>query len=182
VRRAVVVLLAAALAGAGASACGVRLQDAPVPVPADQRPALTTGAAVPPQPADAVVYLVDDGRLVPQDVPAASDDVEGALRALLAASRPQGQRRSAVPPGTQLLSVQRDGDLVVVDLDERFAQVRGRDQVLAAAQVVLTATERPPARRVVIRVVGEVVAVPVEDGTAVDRPVTRSDFERLLTD
>lgn len=169
-----VVLLALLLTG-----CGVRAQDAPEAVPDVQRPSFATGVEVVEEPAEAVVYLVDGGTLVRRRLPAASSGPEDALRALLTLAGPVERLRSAVPAGTRLRSVGRDGDLVRIELDDRFVEVRGSDQLLAAAQIVFTATEQPPARRVQITVGGQPVALPTQDGTSAGDPVTRDAYSTL---
>lgn len=170
-----VVLCVALLAGLSA-ACGVRVQESPEAVPSALQPSFPAGPDRQGQPGQGVGYLVDGAVLVRHPLPAASTDVQDSLRALLALEGPVGRRRSAVPPGTQLRSLERDGDLVRVELDERFGAVRGRDQALAAAQIVFTVTERPPARRVQILVDGRPVAIPTQDGSSGGEPVTRASY------
>jgi spore germination protein GerM len=72
--------------------------------------------------------------------------------------------------------VQVAGDLVAVDLSARFADVRGRDQLLAVAQVVYSLTERPPLRRVRLTVEGRALPVPTDSGPAESPFVVRADF------
>lgn len=176
--RAAVALCVALLAGLSAG-CGIQAQESPEAVPSAQQPSFPAGSGDPEQLGQAVGYLVDGAVLVRQPQPAASTDVQDSLRALLALEDPVGRRRSAVPPGTQLRSVERDGDLLLVELDERFGAVRGRDQALAAAQIVFTVTEQPPARRVQILIDGRPVAIPTQDGSSGGEPVTRASYSTL---
>ncbi len=172
-------VLVAAVATALVFGCGVRAQDSPERVPPPEQPSFGVESTGDVESVDAVVYLVERGRLVPDRVPASTADPEDALRALLAVAGPRGARRTAVPAGSTLRSLSRDGDLVTVDLDSRFAEVRGRDQPLAAAQVVFTVTEQPPARRVRITVNGQPLPIPSDAGATGDEPLTRESFESL---
>ena len=169
--------LAVALVVVCTTACGVQPQDDAEPVPTHLLPAdVAAPTSAPSSPATVDVYLVEQGRLVRHAQPGAGDDGLSALRSLLSAAAPQGTRRTAVPAGTSLLSASADGDLVVLDLSGEFGEVRGRDQLLAVAQVVWTVTERPPLRRVRLTVEGRELPLPVDTGAAASGPVTRDDY------
>lgn len=172
-----------ALAVAALTACGVRSQDGPEPLPAgvlpsELRPSAVASAGPSPTPTATTVpvYLVEDGRLVRVERPAVRRTVEDALTALLAAGEARGSQRSAVPPGTAVERLRRRGDVLSLDLSAPFGDVRGRDQVLAVAQVVWTVTEFPPVRQVDVLVDGRRIELPVEQGEVSAGPAQRRDY------
>jgi spore germination protein GerM len=69
-----------------------------------------------------------------------------------------------------------DGSTALVDLNDSFTTLGGSDQIIAIAQLVFTVTERPTVDRLVVRVNGESVEVPRDDGTLTRDPLTRSDY------
>ena len=175
------------------AACGVRSQDAPEQLPPDVLPSELRASAAPPagQPAEpspgmssttVPVYLVEGSRLVRVDRPARRRSLEDALTALLTAGEARGSQRSAVPAGTVVERLARRGDLLSVELSLHFGQVRGRDQVLAVAQVVWTATEFPPVRQVDLLVGGRRLELPVEEGEVSSGPARRDDYRSVGPD
>lgn len=180
---------AVALACVLLTACGVRSQDVPDPLPPDVLPsglrpsAAASGGAPTSLSTTAVpVYLVQDGRLVRAERPARRRTVQDALTALLAVGQARGSQRSAVPPGTVVERLSRRGDLLSIELSLQFEQVRGPDQVLAVAQLVWTATEFPPVRQVDLLVDGRRVELPVEQGEVSSGPAQRSDYRAVGPD
>ena len=174
------VAVSAAVACVLLSACGVRAQDGPELLPPDVLPSElrppAAASAAPSTRTTVPVYLVEDDRLVREDRPARRRSVEDALAALLSSGQAQGRRRSAVPPGTVVERLTARGDLLTVELSAQFAQVRGRDQVLAVAQVVWTVTEHPPAREVDLLVDGRRIELPVDEGEVSFGPAERLDY------
>ena len=167
------------------SACGVRSQDKPEPLPADVLPSElqpSAASSAPPSPSPTTttvpVYLVQDGRLVRVDRPAGRRAVQDALAALTAGEA-RGSQRSAVPPGTVVERLSRRGDLLSIELSAQFGQVRGRDQLLAVAQIVWTATEFPPVREVDLLVDGRRIELPVEQGEVSSGPARREDYRSV---
>lgn len=162
-------------------ACGVQPQDGASLVPAREVPQglVPTGAA-PPQPraTEVVLYVVDGGRLVRARAEAERADAESALLALLSHSS-RGTSTTAVPPGTEVRGVLVQDGVLSIDLTEPFGLVRGPEQLLAVAQVVWTVTEFPDVRRVLLRVEGEPLDLPVDDGPVSDRPVDREDYRSI---
>jgi len=69
-----------------------------------------------------------------------------------------------------------EGSTALVDLNDSFTNLGGSDQVIAIAQLVFTVTERPTIDRLVVRVDGENVEVPRDDGTLTRDPLTRTDY------
>ena len=176
-------VLPLALVGVLLAGCGVRSQDAPelLPpevVPTELRPpaASSTAPSAEPTATTVPVYLVEGDRLVREERPARRRAVEEALTALLTAGEAQGSRRSAVPPGTAVERVSVRGDLLSIELSAPFAEVRGPDQVLAVAQLVWTATEFPPVRRVDLLVGGRSIELPVDRGVVASGPAGRADY------
>lgn len=168
------------------TACGVRSQDRPehLPpalLPSDLRPSSSAAPEPPAVPSAALVpvYLVEGERLVLELVPARRRAVQDALEALLRAGEAQGPRRSAVPPGTVVERVQQRGDRLSIDLSTHFASVRGRDQLLAVAQLVWTATEFPPVRQVVLVVDGRQIELPIDEGAVSRGPAGRDEYRTL---
>jgi spore germination protein GerM len=166
--------------------CGVQAQDGPERLPPELLPPELRRSAEPtasslssPVATTVPVYLVEDGRLVRQEQPAQGRTVEQALVRLMTAADAQGRRRSAVPPGTVVQRLDVRGQVLVVELSAPFAQVRGRDQVLAVAQVVWTATEFPAVRRVDVRVEGRRIDLPVERGAVSAGPASREDYRSV---
>ena len=174
---------AVALACLLLASCGVRSQDGPEQLPPEVLPselsasaAASTAPTTSPTTTTVPVYLVEDGRLVRVDRPARRRAVQDALDALVAAGEAGASRRSAVPAGTLVERLSRRGDLLSVELSAQFGQVRGPDQVLAVAQVVWTATEFPPVRRVDLLVGGRRIELPVEQGEVSPGPARRADY------
>jgi spore germination protein GerM len=69
-----------------------------------------------------------------------------------------------------------DGSTAFVDLNESFTSLGGSDQIIAIAQLVFTVTERATVDQLVVRVDGEQVEVPRDDGTPTRDPLTRADY------
>jgi spore germination protein GerM len=89
--------------------------------------------------------------------------------------------RTAISPQAELRSAVLDGDTAVVDLSAAFVEVGGQEQILAVAQVVLTATAVPGVGRVRILLEGQAVEIPRADGTLSSESLGAADYERLLT-
>ena len=176
------VLAVVLLAFAVLSACGVRSQDGPEGLPPEVLPSelrpseASTAPDATPTPTTVPVYLVEDGRLVRLEQPARRRAVQDALTALLSAGEAQGSRRSAVPPGTVVERLTVRGERLSLELSAQFAEVRGRDQLLAVAQVVWTATEFPPVREVDVLVDGRPIELPIEQGEVSAGPAQRADY------
>lgn len=85
---------------------------------------------------------------------------------------------TALPPTTRLTVTSLQGDLATVDL--AFGQVPP-DQTTAIAQVVLTATSLPEVGRLLLTIDGEPLQAPLASGAQTDRPLTRADYESMLS-
>jgi hypothetical protein len=87
--------------------------------------------------------------------------------------------RTAISSQTQLHSIAVNGRTVVIDVTSAFVEVVGQEQILALAQVVLTATTVPGITEVRFALEGEPVDVPRADGTLSPGPLTATDYAAL---
>lgn len=173
----------------GAAGCGVPLEDSARATPAAEVPygllepgTTTTSTEAPGD--GAVLYLVGQRGLAPvrrsvsspvsvrvvvealgEDPPPAEEGL--GLRSVLAAEAFVLGARSATGVGR-------------IDLADRFRSLPEREQTLALAQLVLTATEVEGVQRVAFTLNGEPLDVPTADGTLRSGSVTRADYEMLL--
>jgi spore germination protein GerM len=72
------------------------------------------------------------------------------------------------------------GDTVTVDLTAALVEVGGQEQILAVAQIVLTATAVPDVARVRLLLEGQAVEIPRADGTLTSDTLRSTDYEALL--
>jgi hypothetical protein len=179
----VVTFVAALLAG-----CGIPTQDEFVAMsPSDAPFAIET--TVPTETTDesneaaapSAIYLVDAGNLLmahPVDDPGS---ISGALD-LLDSGEVAGDAalRSAVPPGGIVAVTVTGRSLVGVDLDPAFVELPADEQLLAIAQIVLTATDTARSMLVGFSIDGEPIEVPRGDSSVGGGAVTRRDYENLL--
>jgi hypothetical protein len=178
VLRAATAVTAAALA---LTACGVRTDDSPRALTASTTTTTTTpgpGAGG----ADAFLYFVREGSLVPVRRGLPDDSVQTVLPALVQSTKPEEDAAgisTSVPTGTDVLGLQPDGGVLRVDLSDAFDGVVGPSRQIAIGQIVLTATDRGQANRLRFAVDGRSIQVPTptRGDTAV---VTACDFARLL--
>jgi hypothetical protein len=150
--------------------------------------------AVPPSPPEAAapgpsaslrpvrIFLVTGSQLI--DVPRSTSapGLEGTLKVLLegpTAAEIAAGIRSAIAPGTQLRSARLEAGGAVVDLSRTFVDLGGEEQILAVAQLVLTATAVPGVDRVRFALDGAELEVPGADGTLVRGPLTAGDYAPL---
>jgi spore germination protein GerM len=128
------------------------------------------------------IFLVTGGQLidVPRSTPAPG--LEETLRLLLegpTAAEISAGVRSAIAAGTELRSATLEAGSAVVDLSRAFLDLGGEEQILAVAQLVLTATAVPGVDRVRFALDGEDLEVPRADGTLVRGPLTAGDYAAL---
>lgn len=88
--------------------------------------------------------------------------------------------RTAIPLGTDAIAITRDGPVLTVDLSREFAAVGGEEEILAVAQIVLTATSMDGIEMVAFALDGVPTDVPQAGGALSDDPVTASDYESLV--
>ena len=168
-------LAAAVLAAAG---CGLTGESAPRAVAteasmADPLPAAPSSTGV------VQIYLERGDRLVPVD--RAGRTVDDALARLAAGPTPldsEAGLSSALPPHVAVRATPSDSSIVIVDLSPEFGTLSGREQLLAAGQLVWTVTEVCCATRVRVRLDGRAIPVLTDSGLA-DRPVGRDDYRSV---
>jgi spore germination protein GerM len=124
--------------------------------------------------------------LVPQQVAlnaAVSSDqalMEGVIN-LLANPR-TGDRTSAIPAGTRLLSLRTAPEGIYVDLSREFSQGGGSDSMIyRVAQILYTVTSLDPAAKVYLSVEGQVLDEnhPLGgEGLSLKQPLTRQQFAK----
>lgn len=179
----VVVLLVASVVVAG---CGVSSQSSPhiirdAALPPDQAatPRSTVPAVV-----DARVFFVRGDRPVPVSRRAAGTGLTDVLDALL--SGPTDAEvadgvRTALPTGASVdvAGVTADG-VATLDIGSLLDGVTGQEQILAFAQLVLTATDATDVDGVVFQRNGRRIDAPTVDGTLVSRPLASADYASLL--
>lgn len=122
-------------------------------------------------------HLVQVTRIVKAPVQA-----KGLLQDLLAGptdAESAAGLSSAVPDRTRLRSAETTLGVITLDLTQAFGQVSGREEVLAVAQIVYTATGLPGVTGVIFDLSGKPVEVPDGKGTLVQGPVTRSDYRAV---
>ena len=191
-RRYVVVVLTLLVLGA---TCGVPSDHDPREIDAQNVPfsllAPTAGATSTTTPSGLApmthltIYLADaDGNLVAvqRDV-SAPGTVRKAIVALLRGPTPNEADRlhSAITSDTKLLRISgpKDG-LVTIDLSRQLLDVTGKQQIVALAQVVYTATSRRDVEHVLFRVDGKPKEVPTGDGTLTAQPLNRLSYSELV--
>jgi spore germination protein GerM len=184
-----------ALGAALVAACGVPVDHVPHEIDAGNVPfqllsptASATSTTVPAafkETARVTIYLADaDGHLV-----AARRQVEApitvakALSALLRGPTAEEADRlsTSITSDTKLLDVRGPIDgLVTVDLSRQMLDITGRQQILALAQVVYTATSLPSADRVLFKFDGSSREVPNGDGKLTGSPLGRLSYRGLV--
>jgi spore germination protein GerM len=178
-----VALLAAVLVTV-TTGCGVSGERSPralddARLPPDQLAGPTGGSGVL---ADGHVYMVSSERLKAVVRNDTGDDVSNLLRALFegpTSGEVNGDLRTAIPAGTRLAAATVHDGIADVDVTKGFAGVAGPEQILAVAQIVLTATEASDVTSVVISVNGQPIDAPRADGSLA-AVVTRGDYAALV--
>lgn len=166
------------------AACGVPLEAEPelLAISIDNPPQI-----VEPTPEDlesVTLYLVRDDTVVPVTRDLSSPaDVEMILESLLdGTTNPESRAglRTSIAPSTRLLGVEVVGNSVIVDLGREFTAVGGEQEILAVAQIVLTATGVDGLESVSFEIESVPTAVPVADGALADVAVTAHEYADLL--
>lgn len=179
------VALVALLAG-----CGVRLEDSARATPAEQIPygllEPGTSTSTTSAPSDgAVLYLVAQGGLAPVRRPVRSATsvrvVVEALGAPTPAEEEEQGLRSVLSAEEFVLGAVTISGVGRIDLADRFRSLPEREQLLALGQLVLTATSVAGVDRVLFTLNGAPLDVPTADGTLRSGPVTRQDYESMLS-
>lgn len=181
-------LAAAAVAAASLLAgCAVPDQSQPDIISSSRAAAQPTAVSLPPTKTSTRValYFVNGSNLltaVYRSNPVGG--LERTVTALLAGPTNQdiaSGLTSAIPVGTKLESARMSGSTASLDFSQALASVSGREQLLAFAQIVVTADSLPNVARVAISVGGQAVNAPEPGGTLAQGPVTRADYAALIT-
>lgn len=170
--------------------CGIAAQSQPASistrnVPFDLlSPTPSSSGTVAPQHSVVEIWVVHHGRLLAvhtrAPLPGRPDQAMRVLLSGLPAADSGLGLRSAVPAGTRLLSFDLVGSLARIDLSPQFAQARSRDQILAVAQLVYTATYGGEAAAVSFSIAGKAIEVPGTDGSLTGGPVSRATYQSLV--
>lgn len=166
------------------TACGVPLEAEPeiLDITIDDPPQV---AEPPTEDLEAVtLYLVGGESVVPvtRDLTSPAD-VETVLESLFdGITEPESRAglRTSVPPSTRLLGVEQEGSSIVVDLGREFTAVGGEQEIMAIAQIVLTATGVGGVDSVSFEIESVPTAVPVSDGALSSESVTAHEYADLL--
>lgn len=166
------------------TACGVPTDAAPEVISVDLGDPGGIEEATGARLAAVSIYLVRDDRLVhvTRDLPSPArlSDVLESLVSGETGPEDRAGLRSSIPVGTELLGVTQDVTVATVDLTSDFAAVGGRQELLAVAQVVLTATGIEGVDAVRFELDGTQTAVPTSSGALADGPVTAADYAALF--
>lgn len=87
---------------------------------------------------------------------------------------------TAINTSPTLNKITIEGSLAVIDLSSSFGDIRGAAEVLASAQVVLTAVSYPGTESVLFTLDGTPTAVPLVSGVLSSNPLTFADYASLL--
>lgn len=107
------------------------------------------------------------------------DTPDSAMKALFEgpnADELQALLRSAIPPGTRVLSVSRSGSELTVNLSSELQQLTGEALIDGVAEIVLTGTEITGVSAVSIEIDGVPQQWPSASGELQSEPLTRYDF------
>lgn len=188
--RAVRGLAMAAVALVTVSGCGVGSQRHAVAIPSGDvpsvliEPATSPSASVVSQTPTSTIYLVEAKRLVAVDRPRSQTaTVAGLIASLLKGPTDAEAGRglsTAINTSPTLNKVTVRGSVATIDLSSSFGDIRGPEQVLATAQVVLSAVSFPTVTSVQISLDGIPAAVPLADGTLSTEPLEASDYASLV--
>ena len=170
--------------------CGVGVQDHATSIPSRAIPAelLSPRNTPPPSASQRVstsrIYLVRNGVLVVAHRPAdETSTLQALLRSLLQGptdAEAASGLVTAINTNPILNGVTFSGSIANIDLASTFGDIRGQEQILATAQVVMTAVGFPGIDAVQISLDGVPADVPLTDGTLVSRPLVNGDYEQLL--
>lgn len=165
-----------------AAACGISTQGSPEALPGGvvtPAPIAAGGERPASRAPGARVFLVRDRCVVAVERTLAEPGLEATLRRLLEGPievEVAAGLRSAIPPLTGLRSVGQEGSTAMIDLTGAFVEVGGQEQILAVAQLVLTATSVPGVERARFALEGHGVEVPSAEGTLVPGPLSAADY------
>ena len=174
-------------------ACGVQAADhastaGPEEVPFDLlSPATSSSTTTLPELTSSAVtvWMVADDHLVALQRTVARPVTLERVLAALAEGPTENEAalgiRSALTGARMGESADVTADVAIIDLVAEFGEAAPREQLLALAQLVYTATELPGVAVVSFEIDGTPIEVPKADGSLTDRPVTRADYASLAS-
>jgi hypothetical protein len=181
-------LVAAVLAAATLTACGVSPESAPHPIDPPRGPFQAITSPTPNATESGAItqrlFMVKDGALVAvtrhvDRVPTVDSLVSQLLNGPTEAERNNGIT-SAIQGAVAVSAVHVDGDQATIELASPVAETRRNDDVLAYAQLVCTLTARPEIHGVTFTYDQKPVGVPRADGPLSHGPLTRADYKDLI--
>ena len=165
--------------------CGIPIDNEPEVVDIDLPDPPDQPTEAPGDLAAVTLYLVKGESLirVTRDlpVPATLDMILDSLVSGITEPERVSSLRSAVPPDTRLIDLEMDGDIARINLSREFAAVGGDEEILAVAQIVLTATSVDGISRVALLLEGVPTDAPVADGALSIEPVGADDYATLVS-
>jgi hypothetical protein len=172
-----------ALIVATATACGIPQDGAPRVVPGGVvHPALAAGEGEPRLGDSVRIFLVRAEQVVEVRRAALRGSLVERLNLLLEGPTQAefgAGTRTAISPQTALRSARTEGDTAIVDLSGALVEVGGQEQILAVAQIVLTATAVPGVGQVRFLLEGQAVEIPRADGTLTAETLRATDYQSL---
>lgn len=176
--------------GLALTGCGISSDDTPRNVPAAEQEQL--GIASDRDAGDATgtarIYLLAPEltgqalalQAVARDVNETPTALLSALFAGPNAIEVDGQLRTALPTGTELLSARIQGGTLRIDVSQGVLQLSGQVLVAAIAQIVFTAAEIDGVGSVAISVEGDAQRWPAGNGELQSTPLTVYDYPGLV--
>jgi spore germination protein GerM len=166
-------------------ACGIQVESEPVPLTVEFADPPEIVEPTPQNLASAALYLTRGDQLVMvtrdlEDPPDVSSVLESLLGGLTDPEARAGLGTS-IPAGTKILSLDLLGDTLHIDVGREFTAVGGEQEILAVAQIVLTATSFEEIDLVSFELEGVPTAVPVSSGALSVEPVRASDYRDLVS-
>jgi spore germination protein GerM len=128
-----------------------------------------------------VFFLSSTNQLVPvQRVVAAPAPLTAIITSMLAGPT-QGETAqgmsTAIPSDVAVISTTTQGNIVTVNMNDAFAQITGNSIEAAVSQIVATvANENGPTTGVLFEIDGQLVSVPIANGSQVADPVYLVEF------
>lgn len=166
------------------AACGIPVEADPEVVDVELAPPGGNETPAPGELAAVSLYLVRDDALVhvTRDLPSPPSltSIFDSLLGGVTNEERQANLRTAIPPDTETISITEDGSVLRVDLNSEFAAVGGEEEILAVAQIVLTATSVEGVDQVAFQLEGVPTDVPVASGALSVDPVGAADYESLV--
>lgn len=178
----------ALVSGLVIAGCGIGTQDGPTEIDASRLPArlteppTTTGPAIGIDTTERrqidLWYVQRDQLTARSKVVNRADGLMDLLNVL--AEQPENESLRTTVPEEVVSAADIALGQATIELSPLFADIVPSDQILAIAQLVLTATEFPGVGLVRFTVDGEPITVPGADGRQIDGPLSRDDYAELI--